>query len=219
MKRISEYISDYTVFDLETTGLSTEYDEIVEVGAIKVRNHKMISSFSSLVRPNRPIPIEASECNHIFTDMVKNSPNIATVLGDFVEFVGDDIVLGHNIEAFDLKLVRRECINCFGRDFVNDYVDSLIIAKTKLPHLGSRSLCSLAKYYNVSYEGAHRALQDCGINQVIYEDMFNVLIPDSETKVINCPICKSGTMVIRFGKFGKFRGCSNYPNCRNTMQI
>lgn len=132
MKQISEYISNYTVFDLETTGLSVEHDEIIEVGAIKVRSHKMISSFSSLVKPAHCIPVEASECNHIVDDMVKNSPNIATAIEDFIKFVGNDIVLGHNIAAFDLNFVRRDCINYLGVDFVNDYVDSLLVARAQL---------------------------------------------------------------------------------------
>ena len=69
-KRLNQYISDYVVFDLETTGVRPNTDEIIEISAIRVRGHKAVDEYSTLVNPGMHIPAAASRVNHITDDMV-----------------------------------------------------------------------------------------------------------------------------------------------------
>ena len=101
MARLNLYAKDYVVFDLETTGLSPEKDEIIEISAIKVRNGQVNSIFSTLVNPGRPIPDRATAINGITDEMVLNKPTLKDALKDFLDFAGDDILVGHNIHNFD----------------------------------------------------------------------------------------------------------------------
>ena len=73
-KRLTAYISDYVIFDLETTGISSAADEVIEISAVKVKGGRVVEEFSTLVNPGRPIPFAASQLNGITDDMVKNSP-------------------------------------------------------------------------------------------------------------------------------------------------
>ena len=91
------YVPDYVLFDLETTGTSCIYDEVIEISAVKVRSGKVVEEFSQLVNPKRPIPYAASMVNHISDEMVANEPDFGQVLPEFLTFAGDDILVGHNI--------------------------------------------------------------------------------------------------------------------------
>lgn len=166
-----EYISDYVVFDLETTGISCQTDEVIEISAIRVRDGKVVDEFSSLVNPGREIPYFASKVNGITDQMVCNAPYFEEVLASFIEFIGEDTLVGHNIHSFDIKFIYRDCGRYFGKLPNNDYVDSLLLAKKCLPHLKHRKLVDLAQYYGISSEGAHRALNDCYMNYRIFEKM------------------------------------------------
>ena len=102
-KRLIKYVPDYVLFDLETTGLSCRNDEVIEISALKVKDGSVEDEFSTLVNPGMPIPFMASEVNGITDDMVKDSPDFKTALGQFIEFAGDFVLVGHNIVSFDMK--------------------------------------------------------------------------------------------------------------------
>ena len=93
-KQLNKYVSDYVLFDLETTGISCNYDEIIEISAVKVRNGKIIDEFSELVNPGRSIPYAASMVNNISDEMVAGAPTIDAVMPQFLVFAGDDIIQG-----------------------------------------------------------------------------------------------------------------------------
>lgn len=90
MAKLNSYLKDYTVFDLETTGLDPEKDEIIEISGIQVRNGQMTGRFSTLVNPGRPIPPDAARINGITDEMVREAPALKTALQDFLAFVGND---------------------------------------------------------------------------------------------------------------------------------
>ena len=98
----NQYVPDYVIFDLETTGISPRNDEVIEISAIKVVGGKIVEEFSTLVNPLRPIPFQATSVNGITDDMVKDAPTFDVVLKDFIDFAGDMILVGHNIHAFDI---------------------------------------------------------------------------------------------------------------------
>lgn len=218
-KRLNKYISDYVVFDLETTGVRTDSDEIIEISGIRVRGHKAVEEFSTLVNPGMHIPAAASRVNHITDDMVAKAPGLDEALGEFLEFAGSDILVGHNIHSFDLNFVCRASTRIFGAEVENDYIDTLYMARKCLPGLSHHKLSDVAAYFHISTEGAHRALADCAMNQKCYEELGKILKKMQKTQPrIRCPKC-GAEMVKRKGMYGEFYGCSDFPRCRGTRKI
>ena len=212
-----EYMKDYVVFDLETTGTSCYKDRVVEISAIKVNDNKVADEFSTLVNPECSIPFYASRVNGITDDMVEDAPLFETALKDFLEFTGDMVLVGHNIHSFDLNFIYRDAEEYYGMIPGNDYVDTLKMARVCLPELRHHTLSDLAEFYQISTEGAHRALNDCRMNQAVYEKMGQILHSKIE-KIETCPKC-GNLLVRRNGKFGEFWGCSSYPDCRYTRNV
>jgi len=219
-KLINKYVRDYVVFDLETTGVNSNYDEVIEISAIKVADGKVVDEFSTLVNPGRRIPDMASDVNGIYDDMVADAPNFETALGDFLDFAGNAILVGHNIASFDMKFIYRDAEKYWGLIIENDYIDTLKLARTYLPGLDGYKLVDLAEHYEISQDGAHRALNDCRMNQKVFEYLGEEIAhPSEELKAIpKCPKC-GNIMVRRSGCYGEFWGCASYPTCRQTMKI
>lgn len=219
-KKLAKYLPDYVVFDLETTGISCVYDEVIEISAVKVRGGKIVDEFSTLVNPGRPIPYAASRVNGITDGMVKDAPGFYEALGSFLGFAGNDVLVGHNIHTFDLKFIYRDAEKYFGKIPDNDYVDTLQLARRCLPQLSAYKLVDLAGFYGISPEGAHRALNDCRMNQQIFERLGQELkkqkSSDGDLKI--CPRCGE-PMKRRNGRFGEFWGCGGFPQCRYTENI
>ena len=215
--QLVEYIPNYVVFDLETTGIDCNHDEVVEISAIKVDNHKVVSEFTTLVNPKCAIPYYASQINGITDDMVKDAPVFEKALADFLKFIGDYVLVGHNIHTFDMKFIYRDCERYFRKTPKNDYIDTLKLAKLFLPQLGHHKLTDVADYYDISVIGAHRALNDCRMNQAVYECLGQE-IEKNPSFIKRCPKCGQ-LMQKRNGKFGMFWGCEGYPACRYTENL
>ena len=219
-KRLNKYISTYVVFDLETTGISPRADKVIEISALKVKDGTLTEEFSTLVNPGIPIPYGASRINGITDDMVRDAQTLQEVMPDFIRFIEDLVLVGHNIHAFDMKFIYRDSLQFFDKLPDNDYVDTLYLARNCLPQLSHHTLVDLAKYYNISSVGAHRALNDCRMNQQVFECLAKELTPQ-KLKLSGgriCARCKS-PMKKRNGRYGEFWGCSSYPQCRYTEPL
>ena len=244
-KQLYKYTADYVLFDLETTGISCNTDEVIEISALKVRNGRIADEFSELVNPGMPIPYAASRVNNITDRMVKDAPHFNEVLEQFVDFAGNDVLVGHNICTFDMKFIYRDCERYFGKTLSNDYIDTLRLAKVIFPDWKHRRLSDLAEYYGISTDGAHRALADCKMNQQVFEHMGKELSKQSAERITKhgtghstwhgtgqnegasaknensiklCPECNM-PMQKRNGRYGQFWGCTGFPRCRHTENI
>lgn len=221
-KQLNKYVPDYVLYDLETTGIAANYDEVIEISAVKVRGGKIIDEFSTLVNPGRTIPYGASAVNHIYDEMVADAPEFEEVLPLFLAFIGNDILVGHNIASFDMKFLYRDFEKYMGLILPNDFVDTLRLAKIVFPDWKHRRLGDLANYYGISTVGAHRALTDCKMNQKVFELLGKEMSGEGTTDVRQndktCPKCGM-MMVKRKGKFGEFWGCKGFPDCRYTENI
>lgn len=218
--RLSQYVGDYAVFDLETTGVSQEWDEIIEISAVRVRDHYVAEEFSTLVCPGKRIPAAATAINHITNEMVKGAPRIGEALERFLAFVGDDILVGHNIHSFDMRFLHAAAKRASMPEITNDYIDTLYMARKCLPELGHHKLVDLAEHFHISAQGAHRALNDCRMNQRCYEEMGKIMQKLGKANLqpeIGCPLC-GAPMVRRKGRYGEFYGCSGFPGCRGTRK-
>ena len=214
---INSVVDNYVLFDLETTGLSTDNDAVVEISALKVERGGIASEFSTLVNPGIHIPYYTSSINGITDDMVKDAPFMEQALKDFIAFAGDSVLMGHNIRRFDLRFIQRDAERIFGKTLKNEFVDTLELARRYLPELTCHSLEALASHYDVSYDGAHRALADCHINKKVYDCLAKEIANPSEAamKVPVCPRC-GNLLKKRIGIYGEFWGCVGYPKCRFT---
>lgn len=218
-KRLSQYVGDYVVFDLETTGIRWQTDEIIEISAIRVQGHQPAAQYSTLVNPQRHIPAGASKVNHITDGMVKDAPLLGEAMDGFLEFIGDGILVGHNIHTFDMKFISQAAMRLYGKEIGNDYIDTLFLARQCLPQLPHHRLLDVAGHFGISTSGAHRALQDCRMNQECYEKLGGMLqARNPKEPEVLCPRCGAG-MVRRKGMYGEFYGCSSFPGCRGTRKI
>lgn len=213
-KLLRNYVEDYTVFDLETTGIHPDYDAIIEISAVKVAGGAVVDTFSSLVNPGRSIPYGATRVNGITDEMVANEPALDVLFPKFLQFIGGDILVGHNIHSFDMKFIWKAAESLFGQTVGNDYIDTLSMARKCLPALSHHKLVDIAAHYQISTEGAHRALNDCMMNQQCFERMAKENVQRDEKEKI-CPRCGS-ELRRRSGRYGEFFGCSSFPACRYT---
>lgn len=168
---INKYTPNYVIFDLETTGISPNYDEVIEISALKVKGGEVVDEFNTLVNPGRKIPFGATKVNGITNAMVAEAPAFSHVLAEFLDFAEGLVLVGHNIARFDMKFIWRDAEQYFGEIPQNNYVDTLQVARKHLPKMEHHRLVDLAEHYDISSEGAHRALNDCYMNQKVYECM------------------------------------------------
>ena len=154
---------DYTVIDIETTGLSPCRDAIIELSAIRVEGNEVSDSFTSLVNPGFHVSSFISSLTGITDDMLVSSPVISEALPLFLDFVGESHIVGHNVN-FDINFIYDNSLRILSKPFSNSFTDTMRLSRLllDLPH---NTLSDLSGYYCVSYEGAHRALTDCTITR------------------------------------------------------
>lgn len=159
-------IKDYVAFDLETTGLNIETDYIIEIGALKVRNGKVIQRFMEFIKPDIPISPLITNITGITNEMVSNARDTKSIICDFVEFCENDILVGHNI-MFDYKFMKKYA-NQYGYFFEKNGIDTLKIARKCLCKLESKSLGTLCEHFHIDNPAAHRAYFDALSTAKIY---------------------------------------------------
>ena len=162
-------MTSYVCFDLETTGLSPEKDEIIEIGAVKVVEGKVVDRFMHFVKPNEAISPMVTQITGITNEMVANAGPTDRIIFDFLQFCEDYPVLGHNL-MFDYLFMRRYAQKHY-MDFEKEGLDTLKIARKVLPELPSRSLESLCEHYEIVNAAAHRAYHDALATAKIYQTL------------------------------------------------
>lgn len=176
-KLLLAYPDDYTVLDIETTGLNPQNDYITEISAIKYRNNRRVDEFSSLVKPELSIPYYITRLTGIDDAMVADAPSIDEVILSFKDFLADDIIAGYNV-AFDLSFIAENLAGYYAKRLANDYVDVMKLAQNELPFLGRYKQTAVAEYFNIAIAGAHRALVDCGICNGCYQKLKELAVAD-----------------------------------------
>ena len=166
---VRKIISDYCVIDTETTGLSSYYDEIIEVGILKIRDGKVVDQYSQLIKPNNAIDDFITYLTGITNKMLVNQPSIKDVEGEILDFLGDDIIVGHNT-SFDIRFLNAS----FKETLKNEYMDTMIFSRKIYPQLPHHRLSDLAKFLNLS-NSQHRALADCTTTYQLYETIKSTM--------------------------------------------
>ena len=127
-KNLMKFVDDYVLVDIETTGLSPAKDEIIEIGAIKVQNNKIIETYNELININRKLPSFITKLTGITDDMIKNGRMPTLVLKEFVDFTQNNIIIGHNVN-FDLGFLINKCRKYLNYNLDNDYIDTMFLAR------------------------------------------------------------------------------------------
>lgn len=157
----------YVALDLETTGLNTDRDAIIEIGAVKFSDDQVLDTWSSLVNPHRLIPYKIEQLTGITSQEVSQAPAMESLLAPLRRFVGRYPLVGHNIVNFDLKILRRH-----GLFLDNSSIDTFELAGILLPHAARYSLGKLAETLGIVFPNRHRALDDA----LVTKDLFLALL-------------------------------------------
>lgn len=152
--------------DLETTGLDPAQDEIIEIGAVKFNNSRVVDEFNTLINPGVRIPPQITKLTGITNAMVRSAPRIAEVKDQVAQFVGTDPVLGHNVQ-FDLSFLRRQ-----GILRKNKSLDTYELAAVIMPQAGRYNLTAVGQALGVPFQATHRALDDARVTQAVYQILF-----------------------------------------------
>lgn len=157
---VGDYLrqNEVVVFDIETTGFEATKCEILEIGAVKLRDGKIVETFETLIRPKGPIPEEITELTGINYDMVKDAPLFSQVIPDFYKFCYGTTIMAYNID-FDYKFISVHSKK-FGYVFDMRQIDAMYLARCFIPGLKNFKLSSVCKKLGVSLENAHRAVHD-----------------------------------------------------------
>lgn len=162
-------LKSYIAFDVETTGVNPAENEIIEIGALKVREGKVAERFMELVRPLSPVSPSITALTGITNQMVSSARSRHDVISDFLAFCGEDILIGHNV-SFDYSFVKTSAA-AEGLPFEKSGIDTLKIAQKVHKDLESRSLESLCRYYHIENRSAHRAYHDALATAKLYQTL------------------------------------------------
>lgn len=173
-------IRNYTAIDIEATGLNPKTEKIIEVGAVKVREGKIAEEYTSLINPGRRLEERITELTGITDEMLQKAPLPEQVIPELLTFVGDDILLGHNL-MFDYSFMKRAAVNLKLTDEKKkaEGIDTLKLARRFLADLESRSLPYLCRYFGIPQK-AHRAVEDARAAALLYEKLAAVFYEESE---------------------------------------
>ena len=158
------FSDEYVAFDLETTGLSSRTDRIIEIGAVIMKNGQELDRFQTFVDPERTLERKIVELTGISDDMLAGAPKIEQVLPKFLEFVGDRVLVAHNSD-FDTGFIRAECLRQ-GLPFAHTAADTLVLSQNLLSHLNKFKLDVVSNALSLPDFTHHRAADDaaaCGL--------------------------------------------------------
>lgn len=166
---VKKIIDDYCVLDTETTGLSTYYDEVIEIGMLKVRNGQIVDKYSQLIEPQNSIDPFITELTGISNEMVAGMPHIEEVQTAVMDFIGQDVIVGHNT-SFDIRFLNA----AFHDALDNEYMDTMQFSRKLFPELKHHRLSDMAELLKLT-NNEHRALADCVTTHELYESIKSTM--------------------------------------------
>ncbi len=151
--------ASFCVLDVETTGLSPQYNNIIELGIVRVKNLKIVEKYHSLINPGRDIPAFITGFTGISNEDVYDAPFFDDIADGVIKFIGDDVIAGHNL-SFDKSFLKREFNYCGKTEPKNLNLCTLKIARRIFPMLKSKSLGAVSSSLKIRNSSSHRALGD-----------------------------------------------------------
>ena len=174
----------FVVTDTETTGSKAEEHRIIEVGAVKVLGGEVVGRFSQLVNPERAVPGRIHQLTGISTAMVYRQPTAAEVLPCFLDFLGDGVLVAHNL-PFDLRFLNAELARTGRPPLANPTLCTLRLARRLLRGLRSKGLTAVADHYGIPVRGRHRGLGDAEATAEVLLRFFRQLAFQHEIETLD----------------------------------
>ena len=153
-------VDEYIIFDFETTGLSSKTDKVIEIGALKVKNHIVIDKFSTFVNPQKNISRKISELTGITSEMLIDAPLEEEAFYDFLNFIRDGLLVAYNVN-FDINFLGETLKRIGVTSMRIDYFDAMELAKLNFLNLKNYKLCTVVQSLNPNFAQEHRAISDC----------------------------------------------------------
>ncbi|MCX6174261.1 MAG: exonuclease domain-containing protein [Ignavibacteriales bacterium] len=176
--------AEYSVFDFETTGTSAHHDKVIEIGIVKIKNGKIVDTFSSFINPGRPVPFYITQITGITTTDVQDAPYFDEVYLQIKEFIGDTILTAHNLN-FDYSFLKHECLNQELEVPANNSICTLRLARRMYPQFPSKSLGNLVKQLKIRHRDVHRGLGDATATAKILLRMFKQLREEHDIDTVS----------------------------------
>ncbi len=164
--------TEYVVFDFETTGTQPDINEIIEIGAAKVKDGEIIDKFHSLIKPKENIPEITTEITGITQEMLNDKPPIEEVLPKFLDFIEGAVLVAHNA-IFDFRFLRSWVSKLYNRVFEQTYIDTLSMAKSLLT-IKRFSLDKVVKALGLSDFNHHRADEDAHVTALVFIKLLDM---------------------------------------------
>jgi len=168
----------YVVLDVETTGLNTRADEIIEIGAVRIENGVEVAEFSELIDPGRPVPERVAELTGISTAMLRGKRTLMEVMPEFAKFCEGAVLVAHNA-SFDMSFFRR-AFRQAGLPFDFAILDTLALVRNQYPQLKSHKLGNMCKQLGISLLNAHRAVHDARATGLMLVKVLSEVIPQKK---------------------------------------
>ncbi|MGD9562004.1 MAG: PolC-type DNA polymerase III [Pyrinomonadaceae bacterium] len=173
VRRLGE--TGFVVFDLETTGAKAPPCRVIEIGAFLVKGGAIANEFHSLVNPGTPIPPFISSLTGISDEMVSGAPAFGEVAPDFLEFVGDSVLVAHNI-GFDMHFLNYEVGRVYdGYSVWNSSLCTVQLSRGLLPDIENHKLKTVANYFAVELVNHHRAGEDAKATAKVFIHLLDDL--------------------------------------------
>ena len=172
------------IYDVETTGLNVAKERLTEIGAVKLKNMRVIDSFNIMVNPEKPIPAKIVELTGINDGMVANAPKEEEAVRKFIEFCGERPVLVAHNARFDNSFIDAVCKR-HDIDFHYTSIDSLVLCKAMIPELGKHKLNVVAKHLKLGKFEHHRACDDAMMLGKIYIELVGRLINENGLETLD----------------------------------
>lgn len=173
-KKAALQSNDYTIIDVETTGLSHLKDSIIELAALRIRNGLPSEELSFIIKCDGNIPKEIEKLTGLTKEhLSKEGHDLKSALKSFVEFVNSDLIICYNA-PFDYSFIQASCKKVNISPPRNKYVDALALAKRMVKGIADYKLQTVAKYFQIDTTGSHRALRDCYITYGIYKKLNEI---------------------------------------------
>ena len=174
---IIAFPNQYVMVDLETTGYSPVCDRMIEIGAIRYRDGREVDRFQSLVQPTGSAPgcyvdefIE--DLTGITNEMLADAPTESEALPPFLDYLGDDIILGYNV-SFDVNFLYDARMRWFDEPLTNNFVDVLRLARKVYPDMEHHRLRDMLDVYDLVNQREHRTISDCEATDQVYRKLYD----------------------------------------------
>lgn len=167
--------SDYVVFDLETTGAKCPPCRVTEIGAYRVERGQIAGKFHTLVNPETPIPAFITDLTGISDSMVKDAPKFREISAEFLNFIGDAVLVAHNA-PFDVRFLNNEISMVYeGYKVGNPNLCTVQLSRKLVPQIENHKLNTVAEHFSVSLENHHRASDDAHATAKIFVNLLEDL--------------------------------------------